>query len=102
MIIAFWSGKSPSTITFKSLLHVYVVADASVFIWGKRPAGELITVLAVERAKDIRTKSLLSHLRGRWKALSQARKAAQHAAAETGDLKHCLPLIWMSWQSPGI
>jgi hypothetical protein len=39
---------------------VYVVADASVFIWGKRPDGELITTPAiVAELKDIRTKSLL-------------------------------------------
>ncbi|MFA6372319.1 MAG: hypothetical protein WCW68_06820 [Methanothrix sp.] len=68
---------------------MYVVADASVFIWGKRPAGELITVPAVEaELKDIRTKSLLHIFEARVESPSpQARKAAQHAAAETGDLK---------------
>jgi len=74
---------------FQEPLHVYVVADASVFIWGKRPAGELITVPAVEaELKDIRTKSLLHIFEAREESPSpQARKAAQHAAAETGDLK---------------
>lgn len=74
---------------FQEPLHVYVVADASVFIWGKRPAGELITVPAVEaELKDIRTKSLLHIFEARVESPSpQARKAAQHAAAETGDLK---------------
>jgi len=39
---------------------VYVVADASVFIWGKKPEGELITVPAVEKElKDLRSKSML-------------------------------------------
>jgi UPF0271 protein len=70
-------------------LHVYVVADASVFIWGKRPKGELITVPAVEaELKDIRTKSLLHIFEARVESpTSQARKAAERAAAETGDLK---------------
>jgi endoribonuclease Nob1 len=70
-------------------LHVYVVADASVFIWGKRPSGELITVPAVEaELKDIRTKSLLHIFETRVESpSSQARKAAERAAAETGDLK---------------
>lgn len=74
---------------FQEPSHVYVVADASVFIWGKRPAGELITVPAVEaELKDIRTKSLLHIFEARVESPSpQARKAAQHAAAETGDLK---------------
>ena len=68
---------------------MYVVADASVFIWGKRPAGELITVPAVEaELKDIRTKSLLHIFEARVESpTSLARKAAQHAATETGDLK---------------
>jgi endoribonuclease Nob1 len=74
---------------FQEPLHVYVVADASVFIWGKRPAGELITVPAVEaELKDIRTKSLLHIFDTRVESPSpQARKAAEHAAMETGDLK---------------
>ncbi len=68
---------------------MYVVADASVFIWGKRPAGELITVPAVEaELKDIRTKSLLHIFEARVESpTSQTLKAAQHAATETGDLK---------------
>lgn len=72
---------------------MYVVADASVFIWGKRPAGELITVPAVEaELKDIRTKSLLHIFETRVESpTSQSRKAAQHAAAETGDLKALSP-----------
>ncbi|MDD4161543.1 MAG: NOB1 family endonuclease [Methanothrix sp.] len=72
---------------------MYVVADASVFIWGKRPAGELITVPAVEaELKDIRTKSLLAIFEARVESpTSQARKAAERAAAETGDLKVLSP-----------
>jgi UPF0271 protein len=74
---------------FQEPLHVYVVADASVFIWGKRPNGELITVPAVEaELKDIRTKSLLAIFETRVESpTSQARKAARQAAAETGDFK---------------
>jgi endoribonuclease Nob1 len=74
---------------YQELQDVYVVADASVFIWGKRPAGELITVPAVEaELKDIRTKSLLHIFETRVESPSpQARKAAEHAAAKTGDLK---------------
>lgn len=72
---------------------MYVVADASVFIWGKRPAGELITVPAVEaELKDIRTKSMLAIFEARVESpTSQARKAAEHAAAQTGDLKALSP-----------
>ncbi|MDD1748334.1 MAG: NOB1 family endonuclease [Methanothrix sp.] len=72
---------------------MYVVADASVFIWGKRPAGELITVPAVEaELKDIRTKSLLAIFEARVESpTSQARKAAKRAAAETGDLNVLSP-----------
>jgi endoribonuclease Nob1 len=78
---------------FQDPLHVYVVADASVFIWGKRPAGELITVPAVEaELKDIRTKSLLAIFEARVESpTTQARKAAERAAAETGDLKALSP-----------
>lgn len=68
---------------------MYVVADASVFIWGKRPEGELITVPAVEaELKDIRTKSRLYLFEARVESpSSQAMRAARSAAAETGDLK---------------
>jgi endoribonuclease Nob1 len=78
---------------FQDPPHVYVVADASVFIWGKRPAGELITVPAVEaELKDIRTKSLLAIFEARVESpTSQARKAAERAAVETGDLKALSP-----------
>ena len=81
---------------------MYVVADASVFILGKRPAGELITVPAVEaELKDIRTKSLLHIFEARVESpTSQALKAAQRAAAETGDLKALSHADWMSWQKP--
>ena len=70
-------------------LHVYVVADASVFIWGKRPAGQLITVPAVQaELKDIRTKSLLDIFEVRVESHSpQARKAAEKGARETGDIR---------------
>lgn len=78
---------------FQEPLHVYVVADASVFIWGKRPVGELITVPAVEaELKDIRTKSLLAIFEARVESPSpQARKEAERAAAQTGDLKSLSP-----------
>jgi len=88
MIIAFWSRKSPSSITSKEPLHVYVVADASVFIWGKRPEGELITVPAVEaELKDLRSKSMLHIFEARVeRPSSQALKKAREAAAKTGDI----------------
>ena len=65
------------------------VADASVFIWGKRPEGELITVPAVEaELKDIRTKSLLHIYETRVESpTSQALKAAKYAAEQTGDIR---------------
>jgi len=72
---------------------VYVVADASVFIWGKRPEGELITVPAVEaELKDITAKSRLYIFEARVESASpQSLKAARSAAAETGDLKALSP-----------
>jgi UPF0271 protein len=72
---------------------VYVVADASVFIWGKRPEGELITVPAVEaELKDITAKSRLYIFEARVESVSpQSLKAARSAAAETGDLKALSP-----------
>ena len=68
---------------------MYVVADASVFIWGKRPAGDLITVPAVEaELKDIRTRSLLSIFEARVESpLASFRRAAEQGAQETGDLR---------------
>jgi len=70
-------------------VYVYVVADASVFIWGKRPEGDLITVPAVEgELKDIRTRSLLAIFDVRVESpLASFRKAAENAARETGDLR---------------
>jgi UPF0271 protein len=78
---------------FQEPLHVYVVADASVFIWGKRPEGELITVPAVEaELKDIRTKSRLHIFETRVESpSSQAKNEARRAAAESGDLKALSP-----------
>ena len=72
---------------------MYVVADASVFIWGKRPRGELITVPAVEaELKDITAKSRLYIFEARVESTSpQSLKAARSAAAETGDLKALSP-----------
>ena len=72
---------------------MYVVADASVFIWGKRPEGELITVPAVEaELKDINAKSRLYIFEARVESASpQSLKAARSAAAETGDLKALSP-----------
>jgi UPF0271 protein len=78
---------------FQEPLHVYVVADASVFIWGKRPEGELITVPAVEaELKDIRTKSLLHIFETSVESPSSlARKEARCAAEQTGDLNALSP-----------
>jgi len=68
---------------------VYVVADASVFIWGKRPEGELITVPAVEaELKDLRSRSLLHIFEARVESpSSHSLKAAKAAAGETGDIR---------------
>ncbi|HPW73145.1 MAG TPA: hypothetical protein PKZ03_04460, partial [Methanothrix sp.] len=65
------------------------VADASVFIWGKRPQGELITVPAVEaELKDIRARSRLYIYDTRVEGpSSMALKAARGAAEETGDIR---------------
>jgi UPF0271 protein len=72
---------------------VYVVADASVFIWGKRPDGELITTPSVEaELKDIRTKSLLHIFEARVEGPTlQALKIVQKAALETGDIRVLSP-----------
>lgn len=66
----------------------YVVADSSVFILGKRPEGEVITVPSVEaELKDIRSKSLLHIFDVRVESPSAtAVKAARAAARETGDI----------------
>jgi len=74
---------------FQESLHVYVVADASVFIWGKKPAGELITVPAVvAELKDLRSKSMLHIFEARVESPTcQALKAVKNAAAKTGDLR---------------
>ena len=74
---------------------MYVVADASVFIWGKRPAGQLITVPAVEaELKDIRTRSLLAIFEAR----VESRRKRGHERQETSG-RFLLP-IWMSWPKP--
>ena len=72
---------------FQEPILVYVVADASVFIWGKRPEGVLITVPAVEaELKDIQAKSRLFIFEARVESpTSQALKAARSAAAESAD-----------------
>jgi UPF0271 protein len=69
-------------------MDVYVVADASVFIWGKRPDGELISSPAVEaELKDLRSRSRFHIFGARAEApSSQALKAARQAAEETGDI----------------
>jgi endoribonuclease Nob1 len=66
----------------------YVVADASVFILGKKLDGELITVPSVERElKDLRSKSLLDIYRARVESPSmEFLKKVRIAAKETGDL----------------
>jgi len=59
-----------------------------VFIWGKRPEGELITVPAVEaELKDLRSRSMLHIFEARVESpSSQALKNAREAAAKTGDI----------------
>jgi len=66
----------------------YIVADASAFIWGKMPEGELITVPSVERElKDLRSKSLLHISGARVESPTAASlKQAKRAAEETGDI----------------
>ena len=75
------------------------VADASVFIWGKRPEGELITVPAVEaELKDIRARSLLHIYETRVESPTTiALKAARDAAEQTETSVLSLRLIWRSW-----
>lgn len=67
---------------------MYVVADASVFIWGKRPEGELISSPGVEaELKDLRSRSRFHIFGTRVETpTSQSLKAARQAAAETGDV----------------
>ncbi len=69
-------------------MAAYVVADASVFITGKRFEGEIITVPSVERElKDIRSKSLLHIFDVRVESPSaDALKKARSAAKATGDI----------------
>jgi UPF0271 protein len=69
-------------------VDAHVVADASVFIWGKRPQGELITVPAVEKElKDLRSKTLLYIFEARVESPSrQALAEARAAAQRTGDI----------------
>lgn len=66
-----------------------MVADASVFIWGKMPEGELITVPAVENElRDLRSKALFGISGVRVESPSnQALKRARKAAQETGDIR---------------
>jgi endoribonuclease Nob1 len=66
----------------------YIVADSSVFILGKRPEGEVITVPSVEaELKDIRSKSLLHIFDVRVESPSaDAVKKARAAARDTGDI----------------
>lgn len=69
------------------------MADASVFIWGKMPEGELITVPAVERElKDLRSKAIFSISEVRVESPSEAAlKRARQAAQETGDIQVLSP-----------
>jgi len=66
----------------------YVVADASVFILGKRLEGEIITVPSVERElKDIRSKSRLYIFNARVESPNiDALKRVRSAARTTGDI----------------
>lgn len=72
---------------------MYVVADASVFIWGKRPEGELITVPAVEaELLDLRSKSRLHIFEARVESPSPiALQKARQTAVETGDISVLSP-----------
>jgi UPF0271 protein len=72
---------------------VYVVADASVFIWGKRPDGELISVPSVEaELLDLRSRSRLHIFETRVESpIPGALQKARQAAAETGDLSVLSP-----------
>ncbi len=65
-----------------------VVADASVFILGKRLEGEILTVPSVERElRDIRSKSRLHIFNARVESpLVDALKRARSAAKTTGDI----------------
>ncbi|HPC90090.1 MAG TPA: hypothetical protein PKY93_07160 [Methanothrix sp.] len=74
---------------FQGPVHVYVVADASVFIWGKRPEGRIVTVPAVEaELLDIRTRSLLAIFDAEVHSpAARARRAAERAAEQTGDIR---------------
>ena len=67
---------------------MYVVADASVFIWGKTLQGDLITVPAVEmELKDIQSKMRLQISCVRVESPTrEALKKARQAAKETGDI----------------
>ena len=69
-------------------MAAYVVADASVFILGKRLEGEIITVPSVERElKDIRSKSRLYISNARVQSPSiDALERARSAAKTTGDI----------------
>ena len=69
-------------------MAAYVVADASVFILGKRLEGEIITVPSVERElRDIRSKSRLYIFNARVESPSiDALKRARSAAKTTGDI----------------
>ncbi len=69
-------------------MAAYVVADASVFILGKRLDGEIVTVPSVERElKDIRSKSRLHIFNARVESPSaDALKRARSAAKTTGDI----------------
>ena len=66
----------------------YIVADASVFILGKRMEGELITVPSVERElKDIRSRMALQISNVRVEGATKgALSLAVEAARETGDI----------------
>lgn len=70
-------------------MAAYVVADASVFITGKRLEGEIITVPAVERElKDIGSKSRLHISDARVESPTpNALKKVRIAAKTTGDIR---------------
>ncbi|MDM7934877.1 MAG: hypothetical protein QUS08_05750 [Methanothrix sp.] len=67
---------------------MYVVADASVFIWGKRPEGVLITVPAVEaELKDLASRSRLHIVEAHVESpSSRSQRRARSAASKTGDI----------------
>ena len=81
-----------------------IVADSSVFILGRRPEGDLITVPGVEaELKDIGSRSRLSIFNTKVESpLSDALNKVLSAAKETGDIfalsKTDLDVLAKAWE----